>query len=129
MYSEEHFSVVNNSATFFLIILFLTLLDAVIGTVLTDVIDNWLPLETIFVMPFSYAFGITYVQEEMRAMAKVVNLAKKIIIIIIMSCHTSRCIRPSCCLTNIFCLVQLLWLFPSSSSTPFFVLSQQSFFK
>ena len=82
--------------------MFLTLLDAVIGTVLTDVIDNWLPLETIFVMPFSYAFGITYVQEEMRAMAKVVNLAKKIIIIIIMSCHTSRCIRPPCCLTNIF---------------------------
>ena len=53
-------------------------------------------------MPFSYAFGITYVQEEMRAMAKVVNLAKKIIIIIIMSCLTSRCIRTPCCLTNIF---------------------------
>ena len=28
-----------------------------------------------------------------------------------------------------FCLMQLLWLFPSSSSTPFFVLSQQSFSK
>ena len=43
---------VNNSATFFLIILFLTLLDAVIGTVLTDVINNLLPLEIIFVMFF-----------------------------------------------------------------------------
>ena len=129
MYSEEHFSVVNNSATFFLIILFLTLLDAVIGTVLTDVIDNWLPLGTIFVMPFSYAFGITYVQEEMRAMAKVVNLAKKIIIIIIMSCHTSRCIRPPCCLTNIFLSHATALAISQLFQHTFFALSQQSFSK
>ena len=49
-----------------------------------------------------------------------------IIIIIIMSHRASTCIKPPCCLTNTFCLVQPLWLLPSSSSPLCFTLSQPS---
>ena len=49
--------------------------------------------------------------------------------ITIMSHCTSRHIRPPCCLTNTFCLVQLLWLLPSFSTLLCFALSQLSFSK
>ena len=49
--------------------------------------------------------------------------------IIIMSHCASRHIRPPCCLTNNFCLVQLPWLLSSFSTLLCFTLSQLSFSK
>ena len=49
--------------------------------------------------------------------------------IIIMSHCANRRIRPSCCLTNTFCLVQALWLLPGFSTLLCFALSQLSFSK
>ena len=49
-----------------------------------------------------------------------------IIVIIIMSHRTSMRVRPPCCLTNTFCLVQPLRLLSSSSTQLCFTLSQLS---
>lgn len=48
-------------------------------------------------------------------------------IIIHVSRHTSRCIRPSRFLTNTLCSLPLFWLLPGSSTLSCFSLSQQFF--
>ena len=54
-------------------------------------------------MLFSYALASPMSWQKCMQWQKWWIWLKKIIIIItIMSCHTSRCIRPPCCLTNFF---------------------------